>query len=95
MKGIDVVINANRQFYYIGGTDQGQMLAAAQCYVTAAKNIMAGKTELVFKGKEVIVPRNWPDDAGSFAPSGIAKNNLKTAATLIIAEWDRLDRLGL
>jgi hypothetical protein len=71
--------------------DKGELVSAALCYATAAKQLVAGfPLSLVEK-----VPSSWPFQAETWRPTQVARTNLRKAGALLAAEWDRLDKAGI
>ena len=67
---------------------EGEMLAAAQCYITLARRQEDGKGEV---GHDA--PRGWPLHL-DWNPSVLPKNNILKAMALLSWEWDRLHATG-
>lgn len=66
----------------------GQLAAAAACYLEAAEMQAAG----TFREHPPTPPIAWPWGEPHWKPSVSPKRNLEKAMALAAAEWDRLDR---
>ena len=88
---LDVLAERRRQIEAEGWTPEhddehskGQLAAAAACYALASIGI---------KGNEDVQIRFWPWDDGWWRPSN-RRRDLVKAGALILAEIERLDRMG-
>lgn len=73
----------------------GALTAAAACYVEVAKTAMIRDDAAEYHEHPLYNsgPAHWPWDREWWKPSNDAKRNLEKAAALLIAEWERLDRM--
>lgn len=101
MNGTEAVINALRAVEPgdMPDSPNGELLVAAECYITLAKAQQKGVKPLVAKllgtpDDPGTPPTSWPWDVRGWNPHAIAKNNLRSAGVLIALEWDRLDQTG-
>lgn len=70
--------------------EPGDNVKAAMCYIRVAQRQLDGMAV------DVTLPKSWPWPEAEWIPDEhIVKNNLKRAAALLIAEWDRVDATGL
>lgn len=71
---------------------QGELIRGAMSYAELAlKQVLCTDEAEEYEGT---APATWPWGAEEWKPSRIAKNNLKKAAAMLCAEWDRIDTIG-
>lgn len=76
--------------------EAGELAAAAACYANPLAIVVDGSGLEIGQPNEGTLPLGWPEDwAAAWWKPGDDRRNLVKAATLIVAEIERLDRAAM